>query len=325
MTSTPCEREALDLLVEHWATKIAISSGATVEAIVTHAENVYAALHELKPHGQKARQLLATRSGLSRPMISKLETIGRHADPLRRRAGFLPPSVSSLYALARKPSPGFEQALAMDLRGKSRAEITALFAPPSPRKPTRELMTILVPPDLDEATRCALLADLDEAMTRIAEKHKVDLGVSSPAGGPKTEPLRDSRQGESSPKQTPPQDRRQNKTPAVTSVDAADTKSRSLGDHAGRADAARQRPGFFPGESPSERQGLAPHCRRSPGPGRGAEPTPPARLETGAPSVRLPPLSVLSRERKDLCRRIARLESSFARQPGLPGSDHRHA
>jgi len=324
MTSTPCESGALDRLVAQWAAKIATSSGTTVEAIVTHAQNVCAALQELEPHGQKARQLLATRSGLSRSMMSKLETIGRHADPLRRRAGFLPPSVSSLYALARKPSPGFDQALTMDLRGKSRAEITALFALPSPRKPPRKLMTVLLPPDLDEAARRALLADLDEALARIAENHKVDLDVSLPASGPKAEQLRDCRQAESSLKQTP-QDRRQDDKPAVTSGDAADTKSRSLGEYAARAIAARQRPGFFTGENLPERQDLTAHCRRSPGPGRGAGPPPLTRLETSAPSLAPPPLAVISREQEDIRRRIARLESSFARRPGLPGSDHRHA
>lgn len=138
MSSTPCDSEALDRLVAPWAERIAKSSGTTVEAIVTNTENVRAALQELKPYGQKARQLLALRSGLSRSMLSKLETIGRHAELLRRRARFLPPSVSSLYALARKPSPELERALMMDLRGKSRAEITALFAPPSSPKPNAQ-------------------------------------------------------------------------------------------------------------------------------------------------------------------------------------------
>jgi hypothetical protein len=141
MTRAPCDSEALDLLVEQWVAKIAITSGTTVEAIVTLAENVRAALQELEPYGQKARQLLAARSALSRPMISKLETIGRHAQLLRRRASFLPPSVSSLYALARKPLPALERALMMDLRGKSRAEIKALFAPPS-AQPIQSLWAI---------------------------------------------------------------------------------------------------------------------------------------------------------------------------------------
>jgi hypothetical protein len=71
MTSTPCESEALDHLVAPWAAKIAKSSGTTVEAIVANAETVRAALRELEPHGRKARQLLAERSGLSRCRSSK--------------------------------------------------------------------------------------------------------------------------------------------------------------------------------------------------------------------------------------------------------------
>jgi hypothetical protein len=83
MTSTPYDSEALDRLVAPWAAKIAKSSGTTVEAIVANAENVRAAVQELEPHGRKARQLLAARAGLSRPMMSKLETIGHRAQLLR--------------------------------------------------------------------------------------------------------------------------------------------------------------------------------------------------------------------------------------------------
>lgn len=181
MASTPCESEALDRLLEHWAAKIAKSSGTTIETIVTNAENVRAALRELSPYGRNARQLLALRSGLSRPMMSKLETIGRHAQLLRHKAGTLPPSVSSLYALARKPWPEFKQAVMMDLRSRNRAEIKALFAPPALPKPTRKLMTILVPRDLGEAARLTLIADIEAALARIAEDRKIDLEAMKPS------------------------------------------------------------------------------------------------------------------------------------------------
>jgi hypothetical protein len=177
MTSTPCQSEALDRLVAPWAAKIAKSCGTTVEAIVANAENVRAALQELKPHGRKARQLLAARSGLSRPMMSKLETIGRHATLPRRKADFLPPSVGALYVLARKSWPEFKRAVMMDLRGKSRAGIKALFAEPPAPKPSHRLMTILVPPELDDAVRCVLIADIEATLARITDNHKVDLDV----------------------------------------------------------------------------------------------------------------------------------------------------
>jgi hypothetical protein len=177
MTGTPCESEALDHLVAPRAAKIAKSSGTTVEAIVANAENVRAALQELKPHGRKARQLLAARSGLSRPMMSKLEAIGRQATQLRHRVDFLPPSVGALYALARKPRPELERAAMMDLRGKSAAEIKAVFAEPRAPRPPRRLMTILVRPDLDDAARCVLIADIEAALARIAGNHKVDFDV----------------------------------------------------------------------------------------------------------------------------------------------------
>jgi hypothetical protein len=181
MSSTACESEALDRLIAPLAAKIARSSGTTVEAIVTNAQNVHAALTELEPHGRKARQLLALRSGLSRAMMSKLETIGRHAQLLRHMARTLPPSVSSLYALARKPWPEFKHAVMMDLRGKSRAEIRALFAPRSPPRTGRKHVSILLPPDLAEAAKSRLMADIEEALARIGEAHGVYLAVSSPA------------------------------------------------------------------------------------------------------------------------------------------------
>jgi hypothetical protein len=181
MSITPRENEALDRQIELWGAKIARSSGTTVEAIVTHAENVCDALRELRPLGRKARQLLAEHSGLSRPMISKLEAIGAHAGLLRRMAHTLPPSLSSLYALVRKPLPEFEQAVMMDLRGKTRTEIRALFAPPPPRQRTRRLLTVLVPPDLGEAGRCVLVADISAALIRIIDRRRVDLDISLPA------------------------------------------------------------------------------------------------------------------------------------------------
>lgn len=89
MRSTPCESEALDRLIARWAARIARSFGTIVEAIVTIAENVRDALHELKAYGRKARQLLAQHSGLWRPMMPKLESIGANRLILLDRTLFL--------------------------------------------------------------------------------------------------------------------------------------------------------------------------------------------------------------------------------------------
>ncbi|MGE0007639.1 MAG: hypothetical protein AB7S92_18910 [Parvibaculaceae bacterium] len=188
--SNACESAALDRLVEPWAAKIARSSGTTVEAIVSHAENVRDALRELAFYGARARHLLALRSGLSRSAMSKLETIGRYAEPLRRRADTLPASTASLYALARKPWREFEQALEMDLRGRSCAEIKALFAAPSPPRPSRKLMTILVPAELTELMRGLLVADIEMALVRIIERRRIDLDFFLPQSGARR-PARD--------------------------------------------------------------------------------------------------------------------------------------
>jgi len=137
MTSTPCRSATLDGIIAPWAAKIAAFLGAIVETILTIAENIRNTVQELGAGGRKAgRRLPALRPGLSRPMMSKL--------------GFLPPSTSALHALARKRSPEFGQAIMMDLRGKGETQIKALFAKPSAPEPSRRLMTILVPPELDD-------------------------------------------------------------------------------------------------------------------------------------------------------------------------------
>jgi hypothetical protein len=148
ISSTLRESETLDRPVGAWAELIARwSCGSTVQAVVTHAEYVHNALNSLSRHERKARQLLAQLTGLSRSMMSKLATIGRRTHELRRRARTLPPW---LYPL-------------------------------SPAGPARKLMTILVPPGLQEAARCPLIPDIEAALMRVGESRRVGLDTSLPA------------------------------------------------------------------------------------------------------------------------------------------------
>jgi hypothetical protein len=55
------------------------SSGTILEAILTQAENVRAALQKLEPHGRNARQLLTLHSGHA----VETRNHGRHAQLLR--------------------------------------------------------------------------------------------------------------------------------------------------------------------------------------------------------------------------------------------------
>jgi hypothetical protein len=106
MTSTPCQSVALSRIIAPWAAKFAGFFGTIVKIILTIVENVRNTLHELGACCRKAgRRLMVLRPGLSRPMLPKLKTMGRHArlpslQPPNPRAG----SWSSL------GPPGFDHA-----------------------------------------------------------------------------------------------------------------------------------------------------------------------------------------------------------------------
>jgi hypothetical protein len=96
MTSTHCQSVALGRIIAPWAVKIAEFFGTIVKIILTIVENVRNSLHELGACCRKARRrLIALRPGLSRPMMPKLKTMGRHArvpspQPATPRAGSSP-------------------------------------------------------------------------------------------------------------------------------------------------------------------------------------------------------------------------------------------
>jgi hypothetical protein len=97
MRNNPDRAEALYRLVETWAILIGRSLDKFVDSVLILAASVLAALRELRPHGPSARRLPQTRAHLSQPMVSKLESIGRHTAQLL-------PSSSFLYIPSQKPS-----------------------------------------------------------------------------------------------------------------------------------------------------------------------------------------------------------------------------
>ncbi|WP_162914298.1 hypothetical protein [Taklimakanibacter lacteus] len=167
--------EMRDQLVEQWSARIARSSGTTVEGILMQGENVLNALRDLRPYGPQARRMLELRARLSRPTMSKLEAIGRHAGLLRLRANRLPASMSSLYVLTQRPWRHFLKAIETDLRGMSRAEISCLFTAGPPKAAMCPLMTIVIPRTAGKAARPALIADINAALMQIGERHAIDL------------------------------------------------------------------------------------------------------------------------------------------------------
>ena len=79
MTSTHCKSVALGRIIAPWAVKIAEFLGIIVRIILTIVEKVRNTVHELGACCRKTeRRLMALRVGLSRPMMPKLKTMGRH-------------------------------------------------------------------------------------------------------------------------------------------------------------------------------------------------------------------------------------------------------
>jgi hypothetical protein len=169
---------ALHAAVQRWAREIRYKSGWTVETILATGEKLLAARRDLEPYGPKARAMLAAEARLSRPMMSRLEAIGRHAGMFRLRAANLPPYVSSLYALTQKPFADFKKAIETDLRGMSRAEIARLFAPLPRQDARRKLMTIAIPAGVADERRRAVTADIRAALERIGEEHGIGFAIS---------------------------------------------------------------------------------------------------------------------------------------------------
>jgi hypothetical protein len=181
--------DALNTAVQRWAQEIRYKSRWTVETILGTAEKLLAACEELEPYGPKARAMLAAEARLSRPMMSRLEAIGRHAAMLRRKISNLPPHVSSLYALTRLPFAQFRKAIETDLRGMSCAAIMRHFAPRPPEASHRRLMTIALPAGIVKETRHPVMMDIRAAVARIAQVHGLEIAASPKARHRKSTPL----------------------------------------------------------------------------------------------------------------------------------------
>lgn len=164
--------------VQRWARQIRGTSAWTVETILSTGEKLLAARQDLEPHGPKARAMLAAETRISRPAMSRLEAIGRHAAMLRRRKATLPPHASTLYALTRLPFTQFEKAIETDLRGMSRSAIARLFASP-PRSGSRcKLMTIAMPAGIADEARLKVMADLRAVVELVGERNGIGLAIS---------------------------------------------------------------------------------------------------------------------------------------------------
>jgi hypothetical protein len=165
--------------VQRWAREIQSRSNWTVETILVTGEKLLAAYKDLAPHGPKARAMLAAETRLSRPMMSKLEAIGRHAAFFRPRAANLPPHISSLYALTRKPFGEFSKLIERDIRGMTRTDIARLSAP-APGASRLRLMTISIPGAVGDETRREVMVDIRDALRQIAEGHGIEITATQP-------------------------------------------------------------------------------------------------------------------------------------------------
>ena len=140
-------------------------------------------LSELAPHGRRTRQMLALRSGLSRPMMSKLETIGRRAELMRRVAGSpsafggftLHPGAQALVRIQPGPDDGSAQ---QELRRDQGALRFALA-----RQAEAQAHDYPGPLRAHPLARRLLIADITSALDRIIETRKIDLEISLPPDG----------------------------------------------------------------------------------------------------------------------------------------------
>ena len=119
MTSTHCKSVALGRIIAPWAVKIAEFLGTIVRIILTIVEKVRNTVHELGACCRKTeRRLMALRVGLSRPMMPKLKTMGRHTrvpSPLS-----LEPSRRLIAILSRPASITLQEACSLPMSGRRR-------------------------------------------------------------------------------------------------------------------------------------------------------------------------------------------------------------
>jgi hypothetical protein len=84
MNSSVARIEMLGRCMEWWAAMISVCLATTLASILLSAQNVFHAVLDLGRHGPQAR--LQLNAPLSKPMMAKLEAIGRHCELLRRNA-----------------------------------------------------------------------------------------------------------------------------------------------------------------------------------------------------------------------------------------------
>lgn len=121
----------------------------SVEALLDHAEAIYCANAALQYfHGDMDQYYEAIK--LSKPMYSKMRTIGSKATIFRAYKQHLPAAISTLYLLAKENDQTLVNILGTDLRSKSKRQIEEMLGRvPQASRPTggmqvREIMRLVV-------------------------------------------------------------------------------------------------------------------------------------------------------------------------------------
>lgn len=175
--------DRLDDVVRPWAERISRASTNSLEAILTRAESVCAALNDLSKYGKKARTKLQQSAHISQSEMSKLEKIGKHAELFRSKFQNLPASMSSLYVLAGLPEQEMRSLVDKDLRMRSRSKLLGRSSgiPALPR--SGRLFTISFSGDhLDAEQRRKLIEEIRAAVETIVERYGIRLALPATNG-----------------------------------------------------------------------------------------------------------------------------------------------
>lgn len=172
------ESNNIQQILDLWAEKISQASARNLDAILTRAESVNQALAELAPYGKKARRKLQKMVGLSQSTMAKLEKVGVRVDSFRAMAHNLPPSMSTLYELARMPDATMLSLIAKDIRTLSRSKLLLQSNVGRGSRNVERLLTVLTESKLENLCRHQIIEEIVTAVENIGAGHNIKLIIS---------------------------------------------------------------------------------------------------------------------------------------------------
>lgn len=169
--------DEMQRIASSWAEKISQGSARSVDAILTQAADLNQALMELNPYGKKARKKLQTLAHLSQSTMAKLESIGKRVAIFQQVKQNLPPSMSTLYLLAKMPADKMTKFVANDLRAISRAKLMDQISAKQTDRSELRLLSVHSQGEIDVETHRSIVRDLTKAVEQVSSNTGVTLSV----------------------------------------------------------------------------------------------------------------------------------------------------